>query len=166
MLQLPITRYGACRYRGLLVCCHYVLSMMSVSCLSASFSRQHFNVEVVYWLLGVLFTFPLLLLLLLLPLRTACAACPSDWKPYCIATSQFGPRTYANCCFAKCNGVNILKHVLHPGGCKDSCKQCDQSRESPVCCGGRTYRNGCYATCNREDMANCRSGRCSSGGGG
>jgi hypothetical protein len=105
------------------------------------------------------------LLLPLLPslLPTACAACPNDWKPYCVATAAFGPRTFANCCYAKCNGIKILNNVLHAGGCKDSCKSCDSRVEKPLCCSGRTYKNGCLALCNGEDTGSCSPGRCSTG---
>lgn len=94
----------------------------------------------------------------------ACAACPVDPRPYCVATPAFGPRTFANCCFAKCNGVMILKDVLHGGSCRDTCKSCNARLEQPVCCSGtRTYKNGCYATCNGESGDTCSPGRCSSG---
>ncbi|WIA20389.1 hypothetical protein OEZ85_004810 [Tetradesmus obliquus] len=95
------------------------------------------------------------------PCKEACAACPNDWKPYCVATAAFGPRTFANCCYAKCNGVKILNNVLHAGGCKDSCRSCDSRVEKPLCCSGRTYKNGCLAGCNGEDTSKCSPGRCS-----
>jgi hypothetical protein len=93
----------------------------------------------------------------------ACAACPNDVRPYCVATAAFGPRTFANCCYAKCNGVKILNNVLHPGGCKDTCRSCDLRVEKPLCCSGRTYKNGCLAVCNGENTGLCSPGRCSTG---
>ncbi|KAF6254083.1 hypothetical protein COO60DRAFT_354693 [Scenedesmus sp. NREL 46B-D3] len=95
------------------------------------------------------------------PCRDACAACPNDFRPYCVATALFGPRTFANCCYAKCNGIKILNNVLHAGGCKDACRSCDSRIERPLCCSGRTYKNGCLAACNGEDTGECSAGRCS-----
>jgi hypothetical protein len=111
-----------------------------------------------------IFRFLLLVLLLVLlhpSLPPACAACPNDQRPYCVATAAFGPRTFANCCYAKCNGIKILNNVLHPGGCKDACRSCDLRVEKPLCCSGRTYKSGCLAVCNGENTGQCSPGRCS-----
>jgi hypothetical protein len=90
-----------------------------------------------------------------------CSACPHTWFPYCANSGQYGPSTFANCCFAKCNNVPIIKSVLHAGVCLDKCAKCDASLERPLCCKGRTYKNGCYASCNEEDTSQCSAGRCS-----
>lgn len=103
---------------------------------------------------------------LLLPLHccSGCDACPRDWNPYCIATGGWGPRTFANCCFAKCNNVKILSQVLHAGACSGACtEKCDPKLEKPLCCGGKTYKNGCFALCLGQDTNQCSAGRCSSG---
>ena len=91
-----------------------------------------------------------------------CSSCPHTWFPYCANSPQYGPATFANCCFAKCNNVPILKSVLHAGVCLDKCGKCDPTLERPLCCKGRTYKNGCYASCNEEDTSQCSHGRCSS----
>eukprot|EP00775_Hariotina_reticulata_P004748 gene4748-4998_t len=93
----------------------------------------------------------------------ACAACPTELNPYCVDSSPWGPRTFANCCFVKCNGIPVLSNVLHPGVCKYQCvEKCDRELERPLCCQGRTYKNGCFALCNKEDTSRCSLGRCSS----
>lgn len=94
--------------------------------------------------------------------RAECSACPHTWFPYCANSAQYGPSTFANCCFAKCNNVPIIKSVLHAGVCLDKCGKCDPTLERPLCCKGRTYKNGCYASCNEEDTSQCSAGRCSS----
>eukprot|EP00878_Enallax_costatus_P002974 GHUV01003170.1.p1 GENE.GHUV01003170.1~~GHUV01003170.1.p1 ORF type:complete len:601 (+),score=45.89 GHUV01003170.1:202-2004(+) len=95
--------------------------------------------------------------------KPRCDACPTDWNPYCVSTSGWGPRTFANCCYAKCNSVKILSQVLHVGECKPQCNQkCDATLEKPLCCGGKTYKNGCFATCMGQDTEVCSPGRCSS----
>jgi hypothetical protein len=108
-------------------------------------------------------TLLLLLLLLLLP-SAACDACPTELNPYCVNSTPWGPRTFANCCFIKCNNISVLSNVLHPGVCKQQCvEKCDEKLERPLCCQGRTYKNGCFALCNGEDTGRCSQGRCSSG---
>jgi hypothetical protein len=91
-----------------------------------------------------------------------CSSCPHTWFPYCANSPQYGPATFANCCFAKCNNVPIIKSVLHAGVCLDKCGKCDPTLERPLCCKGRTYKNGCYASCSEEDTSQCSQGRCSS----
>lgn len=90
-----------------------------------------------------------------------CSSCPHQWYPYCANSAQYGPSTFANCCYAKCNNVAIIKQVLHAGVCLDKCSTCDSTLERPLCCKGRTYKNGCYAACNEEDTSQCSLGRCS-----
>lgn len=97
----------------------------------------------------------------MLSLCAECSSCPHRWFPYCANSAQYGPSTFANCCYAKCNNVPIIKSVLHAGVCLDKCGKCDPTLERPLCCKGRTYKNGCYATCNEEDTNQCSLGRCS-----
>ncbi|KAF8055477.1 PRP19 [Scenedesmus sp. PABB004] len=95
------------------------------------------------------------------PCKDACRGCPSAWFPYCVATAAFGPRTFANCCFAKCSGIKVPTDVLHPGPCESDCGElCDEREEAPVCCAGRTYKNTCFAGCRGEDAGACTKGRC------
>lgn len=93
-----------------------------------------------------------------------CAACPKKVFPYCINHQSYGVRTFANCCFARCNGVVGDKDILYPGACKftAACAACNAKQFAPVCCSnGKSYKNSCFATCNGASQ--CRPGHCSAG---
>ena len=95
--------------------------------------------------------------------RDACRACPATVAPHCVKTPALAsPRTFANCCFARCSGVDVASGVLYEATCKfgacfDACAA--QPRGSaPVCCGGRTFASACYAQC--YGAADCKPGAC------
>eukprot|EP00877_Chromochloris_zofingiensis_P003641 jgi/Chrzof1/13278/Cz07g27090.t1 len=98
------------------------------------------------------------------PCKPECAACPKKVFPYCINHQSYGVRTFANCCFARCNGVVGDKDILYPGACKftAACAACNAKQFAPVCCSnGKSYKNSCFATCNGASQ--CRPGHCSAG---
>lgn len=94
------------------------------------------------------------------PCNANCAVCPTQSKQYCGMSKIYGPRTYANCCFAKCNGLSSQTDILHDGACKggNCTSTCAKQPRKPVCCGGRTFASSCLAGC--HGVKDCNPGGC------
>jgi hypothetical protein len=94
------------------------------------------------------------------PCKPACASCPKTVTPYCVNTAAWGTRTFANCCFAKCNGVDLRAKVQNDGACKygDCVDKCASEPRAAVCCGGKSFATACLAAC--HGAQGCKRGGC------